>query len=282
LTFGMILMLSLINVGAIPQIAIGDTTHNFTVVPGAVNEITLPIVIKNATDASIKGIQFNMTFNKSVIEILNITEVPIVDVPNMENFSRMENKYCNGTTAMDGLFCFCARTAINTINNFTNASVMVAKVDNSIGVLRIAFASYKNLTDSTATIGKIKMRINASALPNYITTNQTSPLNITVEKMGASHTNYVVNSPIDVKNALSAKIDGLVKACRGDPAPPYGVLTAADALAILRHNVGLENLTSKKECIDVAPPYGVLTAADALAILRHNVGLENLSVAIYQ
>ncbi len=218
---GLILILGLtISVSAMPYISIGDTTHNFSVVPGQEADITLPIMVKNISvsnvSEAIKALQFNVTFNCSMINITNITNVDIVNVPNAQPKTELYNKLCNNSGMPTGLqkaFCVYMNTFL-TPNNKTNASILFATVKdlgNNNCVLRIAFASYTNLTGDVE-IGKIKMRV--KGMPNYFYTNVSLPMNITIEKMGLNKTVNIINDSSQSQTNL--KINGLIKACRGD------------------------------------------------------------------
>jgi len=262
------------NVSAIPYISIGNATHNFTVVPGQDAEITLPIIIKNASDSPIKGLQFNITYNCSQINITNITQVDIINVPNAQ-LTSVYNKLCNGSDHNFGLlymFCFYMNTTL-TANNNTNASILFAAINNTGNdkcVLRIAFASYKKV-ENDMIIAKIKAKV--KAMPNYFTTNYTSPLNITVEKMGANHSVFVNVSNVNIQSQV--KINGLIKACRGD-ATKDGNVSAADAMFIAQYKAGLRNLDEIKECLDVTGD-GNVNAADAMFIAQYKAGLRDIT-----
>ncbi|MFN3528168.1 MAG: hypothetical protein ACK4YO_03605, partial [Candidatus Altarchaeaceae archaeon] len=118
---------------------------------------------------------------------------------------------------------------------------ILIKYNNTIGNLRVLFASYAKVPNDTV-IAKLKVKINASALHNYLNTslcNSTStdpacisPLNLIIEKMGANRTNFVVNSSTDA-NALNIIKNGLIKACRGD-ANNNSMIDNGDKMAIIR------------------------------------------------
>jgi len=276
---GLILIFGLsANVSAMPYISIGDTTHNFTVVPGQDAEITLPILINNASDASVKGLQFNVTYNNSQIEILNITETPIVD----SSAIKIYNETCNGSsnTLGDLIFCFYINTTLTA--NKTNASVLFASVKNisNNGIIRIAFASYKNLTGSQVEIGKIKMKV--KPMSNYFNTSYTSPLNITVEKMGANHTVNVNVSNVNIQSQV--KINGLIKACRGDANGngKVGEEDVGDVVLLARYGLGASsskfyNLTNISECLDINGNgiVGEEDVGDVVLLARYGLGASS-------
>jgi len=265
------------NVSAIPYISIGDTTHNFTVVPGQDAEITLPVIIKNVSDDPIKALVVNITYNCSQINITNITQVDIVNVPNAQ-LTSVYNKLCNGSDHNFGLlymFCFYMNTTLTTNNN-TNASILVAKINNTGNdkcVLGIAFASYKKIENDTI-IAKIKAKV--KAMPNYFNTSYTSPLNITVEKMGANHTVNVNVSNVNIQSQV--KINGLIKACRGD-ANINNNIDNGDKMLISRAmlspgNPNYYNLTSIMDCVDLNGN-GKIDNGDKMLISRATLSSGN-------
>jgi len=280
---GLVLILGLsANVSAIPYISIGNTTNNFTVVPGQDAEITLPIMVKNinVSNASekIKGLQFNVTFNCSAINITNITQVDIVNVPSVSQKTERYNELCNGSSLLNlGIlkaFCFFMNTTLT--NDRTNASILFATViNNTLGndtcVLRMAFASYKELNEDVV-IGKIKMRV--KGMPNYFNTNFTLPMNITIEKMGL---NKSVNINVTDANIHSqAKVNGRIMACRGD-ANTNNKIGIADAIKIAKYAANKINQTEFsgpypfddfKLCVDVNED-SEIGIADAIKIAKY-------------
>ncbi|PKP58642.1 MAG: hypothetical protein CVT88_06970 [Candidatus Altiarchaeales archaeon HGW-Altiarchaeales-1] len=284
---GLILILGLsANVSAMPYISIGDATHNFTVVPGQAADISLPIMVKNASDDPVKGLQFNVTFNCSKINITNITEVEIVNVPTDQNPQRTEiyNKLCNGSVMPLGLqkaFCFFMNTTPVLVGgvNKTNASILYATVRNISNsthpdqcVLRIAFANYEVLSGNV-TIGKIRMKV--GAMQNYFNNpNAILPMNITIEKMGANHSTYINVSNANIHS--QARLNGLIKACRGD-ATREGIINGYDALAIAQYMVNKTDLSDIKDCLDVTGE-GAVNGYDALAIAQYIINKTNINM----
>ncbi len=281
---GLVLILGLTtSVSAIPYISIGNTTHNFAVVPGQDADITLPIMVKNinVSNASetIKGLQFNVTFNCSMINITNITKVDIVNVPTAPPKTEIYNRLCNNSVIPTGLqkaFCVYMNTSL-TLNNKTNASILFATVKdlgNNNCVLRIAFASYTNLTEDVE-IGKIKMHV--KGMQNYFTTNVTLPMNITIEKMGLNKTVNIINDSSQSQTNL--KINGLIKACRGDANKNEGI-DPGDKMLLIRATLGQENpnyygnLTLIKECVDLNGN-GEIDPGDKMLLIRATLGPEN-------
>ncbi len=281
---GLVLILGLtMSVSAMPYISIGDTTHNFTVVPGQEADISLPIMVMNASDSPVKLLQFNVTFNCSMINITNITEVNIVNVPSAPSQTEIYNKLCNNSNMPTGLglqkaFCVYMNTSL-TSNNKTNASILFVAVKNMSDsthpdqcVLRIAFASYKNVAGDVK-IGKIKMHV--KGMGNYFNTNFTLPMNITIEKMGS---NASANGHINVSDAnihSQARVNGLIKACRGD-ASQNGEIDVVDVLYIAQYTVFLRNLDNIKDCIDVSSDNEV-DVTDLLYVAQSTVGVRNLN-----
>ncbi len=283
---GLFLILGLtMNISAMPYISIGNTGHVFTVVPGQDADITLPIMVMNASDSSVKGLQFNVTFNCSKINITNITQVDIVNVPNAQPNQPIYNKLCNGSATYNGTslldlgivkaFCFFRNTTL-TSDNKTNASILFATVHNTtqpdICVLRIAFASHKELSENV-TIGKIKMKV--KAMPNYFNTNATLQMNITIEKMGRNNS---VNGHVNVSNAnihSQARVDGGIRACRGD-ATKNGAIEVYDSLYIKEYKANLRILDNL-DCLDVNND-GKVDIYDSLWIKEYKAGLRDINV----
>ncbi|PKP57976.1 MAG: hypothetical protein CVT89_03620 [Candidatus Altiarchaeales archaeon HGW-Altiarchaeales-2] len=280
---GLVLILGLsANVSAMPYISIGDTTHNFTVVPGQAADITLPIMVKNINVSNvgetIKGLQFNVTFNCSMINITNITETPIVDVPGGVKVAY--NNVCNNTSIPISLlnaWCFFMNTTLAS-DNKTNASVLFATVKN-LGngqcVLRIAFASYKNLTEDVE-IGKIRMKV--GAMPSYlngssVNTDAMFQMNITIERMGANHSVNIIND--SSQSQTNMRVNGLIKACRGD-ANRQGDINAIDTLFIAQYTANMRNLDDIKDCLDVNGD-GQVNAIDTLFIAQYTANMRNIN-----
>ncbi|MDI6730080.1 MAG: hypothetical protein QMD06_00855 [Candidatus Altarchaeum sp.] len=292
---GLVLILALIiSVSAMPYISIGNTTQNFTVVPGQDADITVPIMVKNinVSNASetIKGLQFNVTFNCSMINITNITKVDVVNIPTALSKTEIYNKLCNNSpmptgTGLQKVFCVYMNTSL-TPNNKTNASILFATVKdlgNNNCVLRIAFASYTKLTGDVE-IGKIKIHV--KGMQNYFTTNVVLPINITIEKMGLNKSVNIINDSSQYQTDL--KINGLIKACRGD-AVKDNTIDGSDAKAIRLYTLykmgitnaqnypGFEDLKNMKDCFDVTGD-GEIDGSDAKAIrlyTLYKMGITN-------
>jgi len=295
---GLVLILGLsANVSAIPYISIGNTTNNFTVVPGQDAEITLPIMVKNinVSNASekIKGLQFNVTFNCSAINITNITQVDIVNVPSVSQKTERYNELCNGSSLLSlGIlkaFCFFMNTTL-TNDDRTNASILFATVinntlGNDICVLRMAFASYKELNEDVV-IGKIKMRV--KGMPNYFNTNFTLPMNITIEKMGL---NKSVNINVTDANIHSqARSNGLIKACRGNLYSTDDSIDLLDRMMMIKATLPSTNpnyvpYSIDLECIDLYYD-GSIDLLDRMMMIKAtlssgNPNYMNLSTVVY-
>jgi len=102
-------------------------------------------------------------------------------------------------------------------------------------------------------IGKIKMHV--KGMQNYFTTNFTLPMNITIEKMGLNKTVNIINNLS--QSQANLKINGLIKACRGD-ATRDGNVDIDDGALIYRYKLNptyfpslYVNLTDISDCLDI-------------------------------